>query len=67
MSRPRVHDDRRATAIRFDPDVHARLVAAAKERQVSSNLLVNQAVSEFLDALLPVDEIQWTRPREKQS
>jgi len=64
MGRPHTHDDRRATAIRFDPDVHARLVAAAKERQVSANLLVNRAVDEFLDALLPVDEIQWTRRRE---
>lgn len=64
MGRPRAHDDRRATAIRFDPDVHARLVVAAKERQVSANLLVNRAVDEFLNALLPVEEIQWTRRRE---
>ena len=61
MGRPREHDPRRATAIRFDPELHERLSAAAKERHVSINLLVNLAAQEFVDNLLPVDEVQWTR------
>lgn len=65
MSRPRKYDERRATAIRFDKELHDRLVVAASERQVSLNLLVNRAVAEFLDNLLPVEEVRWTRARPK--
>lgn len=49
------------TAIRFDADVHARLVEAADERDLTVNWMVNRAVSEFLDRLLPVAEFSLTR------
>lgn len=53
--------DRSATAIRFRPDLHERLKKAADERDLSINWLVNRAVEQFLDRLIPVEEIQWTR------
>lgn len=54
---------RSATAIRFDPVLHERLTVAARERELSLNYLVNRAVEEFLDRLIPVDELRWTRDR----
>lgn len=48
---------RTSTAIRLDPDLHARLTMAADERDVSVNWLVNRAVARLLDRLIPVD--QW--------
>lgn len=50
-----------ATAIRFTPELHERLRVAAEERDLSVNFLVNRAVEDFLDRLIPVDEIRWTR------
>lgn len=61
MSRPRRHDERVTTAVRLDPDLHQRLLRAAEERDVSANFLVVRALSEFLDRLIPIDEIEWTR------
>jgi hypothetical protein len=62
MSRPQREPDRRtATAIRFRPEIHEGLLAAAAERELSVNWLVNRACAEFLSRLIPPDEIQWTR------
>lgn len=52
---------RTSTAVRFKPEIHERLVAAAEERDLSINWLVNRACEEFLDRLIPVEEIRWTR------
>ena len=49
------------TAIRFAPDLDQRLVEAATARDLSVNWLVNRAVVDFLDRLLPLDEIILTR------
>lgn len=63
MSRPRREPaDRVTTGVRFGPELHERLRLAADERDVSMNRLVVRAVTDFLDRLIPVDEIQWTRP-----
>jgi len=63
VSRPRTMPaDRVNTAIRFHPATFDRLKAAAAERGVSANFLVERAVADFLDRLLPVNEIKWTRP-----
>lgn len=52
MARPRPsHEKRIATAIRLPESVHRRLREAATEQDVSANLLVTQAVSEYLDRL----------------
>lgn len=53
--------DRRAISCRFSPDLYERLIAAAKERDVSAAWLVNRAVADYLPRLVPVDEIRWTR------
>jgi predicted HicB family RNase H-like nuclease len=65
MSRPDRHK-RTATAVRFDPDVHQRLTAAAEERDLSMNWLVNRAVREFLEHLIPDDELMLTRTGEDE-
>lgn len=61
MSRPREYDKRLSTAIRFDPETHARLTAAARERDLSINWLVERAVRHYLDRLVPVDEMVLIR------
>jgi predicted transcriptional regulator len=61
MGRPREDKNRITTAIRFDPELHARLKAAADERDLPLNWLVNRAVAEFLDNLIPIEEMKWTR------
>ena len=50
------------TAIRMKPELHDALKAAAEEREVSINFLINRAVEDFLPRLIPVDEIRWTKP-----
>lgn len=55
--------ERSATAVRFRPEVYEALKKAAQERDLSINFLVNKAVERFLDRLIPVEEIQWTRDR----
>jgi predicted DNA-binding protein len=57
MGRPKVYGERRATAVRLPPALHQRLREAAAERQVSANLLVEQAIAEYLDHLVPVDHL----------
>ena len=60
--RPRTyHQDRISTGVRFNPETHVRLIKAAEERDLSLNWLVNKAVEYYLDRLIPVDEIKWTR------
>ena len=58
---PRRYDARTSTCIRFPEELHARLQAAAAERDVSMNYLVTKAVEKFIDHLVPVDEMRWTR------
>jgi hypothetical protein len=45
-----------AKAARLEPVLDARLNADVRARNVSANLLINRAVAEFLDRLLPVDD-----------
>jgi len=54
-----------ATAIRFPPDLHDRLRVAADEHDLSVNWMVVKAVQEFLDLLVPPEEVRFTRPREE--
>jgi len=52
MTRPKTYAEARvATAVRLPASVHHRLQAAARDRDVSANLLVIRAVTEFLDRL----------------
>lgn len=56
MAQPRT-----TTAIRFPPDLHERLAAAAAVRGLSINYLVVKAVEDFLPRLVPVEEWRLTR------
>lgn len=53
--------NRSATAIRFPEELHERLRTAADERHFSVNYLVVKAVEDFLDRLIPADELKLTR------
>jgi len=50
-----------ATAIRFPEELHERLRAAADERHYSINFMVVKAVEDFLERLIPADELKLTR------
>lgn len=52
---------RLTTGIRFPEELHERLKDAADERDLSINYLVVKAVEEFLENLIPVDELRLTR------
>lgn len=52
---------RTTTAIRFPDEVHEQLRVAADERDLSINYLVVKAVEEFLDRLIPANELRLTR------
>lgn len=61
MARPRERDGERRLGLRLNGDVYDRLAAAADERELSMNWLATRAIEEYLDRLVPVDEIVWTR------
>ena len=54
--RPTEFGARVTKAVRLEPALDERLRAEARARNVSANLLINRAVDEFLDRLLPIDE-----------
>lgn len=66
MTKPR-NDDRIATAIRFDPELHAKLVKAAGERDISVNYLVNAAVKDYVARLIPIEELSLVRQPEPKT
>ena len=57
-----MYGERRATAVRLPPALHQRLREAAAERQVSANLLVEQAIAEYLDRLGSVEPLVGAPP-----
>lgn len=63
MARPRIHHEKRVTtAVRLPESLHDRVKEAADDRDVSVNLLVTKALEEYLDRLVPAEEILSTRP-----
>ena len=52
---------RTVTAIRLPAELHRRLRDAADDRDLSVNYLVVKAVEEFLERLIPADELRLTR------
>jgi predicted HicB family RNase H-like nuclease len=52
---------RTTTAIRFPESLHEQLKGAAEERDLSINFLVVKACEEFVERLLPADEVRFTR------
>jgi predicted transcriptional regulator len=61
MGRPRLYGKRRATAVRLPLDLHDRLRHEASSRQVSANLLIEQAIFEYLDRLPDVETLVRSR------
>lgn len=63
VGRPRVHNESRiTTAVRLPESLHERLKAAALDRDVSVNLIVTRALSEFLDDLVPSEALFSSPP-----
>lgn len=59
--RPREYGEDRVTkAVRISPELDDRLKAAARERGVSVNLLINTALDDYLERLLPVEQVLKT-------
>ena len=68
MSRPKTsHKTRTTTAVRFPEELYEQLRQAADERDLSVNYLVVKAVEEFLERLIPADELRLTRPERQAS
>jgi predicted HicB family RNase H-like nuclease len=62
MARPKVHKEKRVTtAIRVPERLHSDLARAAEERDLSVNYLVVRAIEEFMDRLVPAEELKLTR------
>lgn len=61
MARPTEYDEARVTkALRISHDMDTRLKAAARERGISVNVLINAALDDYLNRLLPMDELLRT-------
>ena len=52
---------RTSTAVRFPEELYERLRMAAQERDFSVNFMVVKAVEDFLDRLIPADQLRLTR------
>ncbi len=58
MARPRLVDEPRvSTQVRLPESLYDRLKSAAQDRDVSANLIVTRALTEFLDRLAPTDVV----------
>jgi predicted HicB family RNase H-like nuclease len=53
---------RTATAIRFPEELHERLRAAADDYGLPLNYLVVKVMQEFLDNMVPPNELRFMRP-----
>ena len=58
--RPAEFGERVTKAVRLEPNLDARLKAEARIRNVSANLLINRAVADYLDRLVPLDDVLRT-------
>lgn len=52
---------RTTTAIRFPEELRVRLQQAAEERDWSMNTLVVKATEDYLERLIPIEEISYVR------
>lgn len=52
-----------STGIRLPEALHERLKVEAEQRDLSMNYLVVKAIEDFLDRIIPVDEVRLTRER----
>ena len=62
MARPKIHKEKRVTtAVRLPESLHESLAEAASERDLSANYLVVRALEDYLEKLIPADELKLTR------
>lgn len=63
MGRPKIYKEERVTtALRVPVSTHERLKVEAARRNMSVNQLVTLACDDFLERLLPPDQVRWTKP-----
>jgi predicted HicB family RNase H-like nuclease len=61
IGRPRQYTEERVTkALRIPKDLDERLKATARERGVSVNVLMNMALEQYLDRLIPLEVLLQT-------
>jgi predicted HicB family RNase H-like nuclease len=61
MARPTEYDEPRVTkALRIPTELDSRLKAVARERGISANVLINAALNDYLERLLPMSELLRT-------
>lgn len=60
MARPREHGERVSTQIRVPVELYDRLAAASAERDLPMNTMVVKAIGNYLDQLVPLDELLLT-------
>jgi hypothetical protein len=67
MGRPKIYEEPRvATAVRLPTSLHDELQRAAAARDVSVNLLVNRAVTDYLQHLPPAGLEPASAPRRRR-
>jgi predicted transcriptional regulator len=54
---------RRSITVQLSPAIVERLDAACRERQVGRGVIIDRAIGQFLDRLLPVEDVLAT-PKE---
>jgi hypothetical protein len=63
VARPKIHREPRVTtAVRLPASLHERLQRAATEREVAVNLLIVKSLEDYLDRLIPIEQLELTRP-----
>ena len=61
IGRPREFEEQRVTkAVRISPDLDQRLKQVARERGVSVNVIMNTALNDYLQRLLPLEDLLKT-------
>ena len=58
--RPQEFGERITKAVRLDPELNKRLKEEARRRNISANLLINAAVEDYLQRLVPVEDLLRT-------
>lgn len=58
--RPKEFGERVTKAVRLEPELDRKLKDEAQARKVSANLLINAAVEDYLNRLVPVEAVLRT-------
>lgn len=62
MGRPRLYTEPRiSTGLRLTESMHTEMANAAHDRDLPMNRLIEVALRDFLDRLIPVSELKLTR------